>query len=511
MLFRGPLERFGRPVLCARGGPAYNHRPMPRREPTRTKIVVTVGPSCRSRAVVERIIEHGVDVVRFNLSHGDHQQHNEALRTVREVAGRRGAFVATMADLCGPKVRTGVVNPNHAALTPGSTCVIVPEPVVGTAERFSTNYPGLVAEVEVGHRVLIDDGQIHLRVLEKRAGELACACEAGGTLGSGKGINVPDSNLSLPALSEKDHDDLGWAIENGLDYVALSFVRKPEDLEQLRSRLREARADIPIIAKMETPQAIGALDAIIASADAVLVARGDLGVEMDVWRIPMLQKRIVHQCRRMGKPAIIATQMLQSMVDHRTPTRAEVTDVANSVLDGADAVMLSAETAVGSYPVEAVRMLGLITGEAEASRVDGADESRPGFLDERMRVGHAVDKTTAAVARSAALVAHDVGARLIAVWCQSGRTARWISKYQLPQILVGLSASDVMCRRLALSYGVEPMAVSPEFAAGTGPVDELQRRLAERHGLEKGDIFIVVGDPTARKRRSTLSIHVVGD
>ena len=476
---------------------------------TKTKTVATIGPASQARQTLERLVEVGMDVVRFNMSHGEREEHQSTLDTLRDIVGFRGTQVATLVDLGGPKVRCGLIDPAQAMLASGAMCAIVRSNGQGTAERFSTNYSALVEDVQTGQRVLIDDGNIRLRVTEKRADALICICETGGPLGSHKGINLPDSHLSLPALTEKDHVDLKWAVANSADYVAQSFVRGPGDVQALRKTLHHLQSDIPIIAKLETPQAIETLDAIIAEADALLVARGDLGVEMDVWRVPMLQKDIVKRCRRVGKPVIIATQMLQSMVHQPTPTRAEVSDVANAVLDGADALMLSAESAVGTYPVEAVAMLNRIVQQVEEDPTESAARWLA-TLDDSRWVGHDVDRTTAAVARSAAIVAHDLGANLIVVWCRTGRTARWISKYQMPQVLVSLSSDEALCRRMALCHGVEPMQVSAEFENGTEPSPVLYDRIVRAHGLEPGAIVVIVGEPTAPHRASTVSIHVVG-
>ncbi len=476
--------------------------------PARTRIVATIGPASQSREVLTRLLDEGVDVFRLNMSHGTHQDRQQALDTLRAILDERGTHVATMADLCGPKVRTGTVDSANATLVVGEECVIARSLENGTSKAFSTNYPGLVDDVRVGHRVLIEDGEIRLRVTGKQRDAVICVCEAGGELGSRKGVNLPDSHLLLPAISEKDEADLRWVVANSVDYVAQSFVRSPEDIVMLRRLLEKADSDIPIVAKIETTRAMASLGGIIDMADAVLVARGDLGVEMDVWQVPMMQKDIVRRCRHTGKPVIVATQMLQSMVDHPSPTRAEVSDAANAVLDGADALMLSAESAIGKYPVEAVSMLNRIAQQVEGDRFD-ADADFSKQLAEGSWVGHQVDRTAAAVARSAVLVAHDLGAKLVAVWCRSGRTIRWISKYQMPKILIGLSSSESLCRRLALCSGVEPRLVPKDVESGAVPSSQVYERLSGLFGLVPGDMLVVVGEPTAPHRASTISIHTV--
>jgi pyruvate kinase len=473
-----------------------------------TKIVVTIGPASNSQEVLGRLFSAGVDVVRFNMSHGSHRDHDSGLAAVEAVTSDRGLHVARMADLCGPKIRTGEMAGGECAIAVGAVCVIARDVDMGTSACFGTNCPSFVDDVEVGHRVLIDDGLIRLRVTEKRADDLVCECESGGSIGSRKGINVPDSNLSVPSLTEKDHSDLRWAVDRGFDFVALSFVRCVGDVEDLRAAICDAGGDVPIVSKIETPQAIDSLDAIIKASDAVLVARGDLGVEMDVSLIPLLQKDIVRRCRSMGKPVIVATQMLHSMVSQSSPTRAEVSDVANAVLDGSDAVMLSAESAVGRYPVQSVAMMNRICAGADAYRPD--DGCRPvDLLDGRLHVGHAADRTRSAVARSAAIVTRDLGAKLVAVWCQSGLTAQWMSKYRMNCPLVGMSHNAAVCRRLAMSGGVEPMLVLEPQTSGAAPWADVEDRLTRAYDLKAGDTMVVVGDPTARDRASTLGIYVV--
>ncbi len=470
------------------------------------KIVATLGPATRSPAMLERLIWAGVDVVRLNMSHGAIDEHAAVLSEFHRLRKSLGVYAAVMADLCGPKVRTGVMVDGQAEIAAGAVCRIQPEPIDGTAARFSTSHPALSQDVSVGDRVLIDDGLIRLRVTARHDSSIECRCENGGVIGTHKGLNLPDSNLSLPALTDKDVRDVRWALQAGVEYVALSFVRGPADIDALHRVMDDAGRHVPVVVKIETPQAIRSLDEIIAKADAVLVARGDLGVEMDVWRLPILQKDMVRRCRRAGKPVIIATQMLHSMVSNATPTRAEVSDVANAVLDGADAVMLSAESAVGRYPVESVEMLNLIAREAMTFRGSTPGEA-DGLLDQRLVVGQEVDATKSAVARSAALIARDLGAKLIVVWCHSGTTARWIAKYQPTQPIVGLSSDETVCHQLALCYGVEPLAVSVGESAGEeASWPAVHNRIAARYGRAASSLMVVVGDPQHPERASNLSI-----
>ncbi|MHC5109233.1 MAG: pyruvate kinase [Planctomycetota bacterium] len=475
----------------------------------KTRIVATIGPASSNREVIEGFVDSGVTIARLNMSHGSHADHQKSLEIVRDVAREKKAHVASLVDLCGPKVRTREMDPENSEIKPGDRLRIVRENELGNAGQLGTNYPGLVDEVQIGHRVLIDDGTIRLMVVEKNDDALVCQCRVGGTIGSRKGINVPDSDLSLPSLSEKDRADLQWAIRNGVDFVALSFVRHPDDVHLLRIAIDKTGSELPIVAKIETPQAISKLDEIISASDVILVARGDLGVEMDVSRIPMLQKDMIVRCRKQGKPVIVATQMLQSMVDLPTPTRAEVSDVANAVLDGTDAVMLSAESAAGKFPLESVQMMAQIIDHAHEYQSE-LPERRAGVLTGRLRVGQEQDRTSSAVARSAVIVAQDLNASLIAMWARSGKTARWVSKYQPARPVVVISQDPAVCRRSMISYGLRAMLVPPEYAELGMSWSELQRRLVERLELNRGDTVVMVGDPAAPARVPTLSIYVIG-
>jgi len=476
----------------------------------KTKIVATVGPASSSKETLDRFIKAGVNVVRLNMSHGTLDDHAKVLENLAAVVPQPNTTVAVMADLCGPKVRTLMMDEQASSIGAGDTCTIARVCDLGSASRFATSYPRLVDEVQVSERILIDDGNVRLRVTEKTTDELICRCEIGGTIGSRKGINVPDSDLSQPSLTEKDRADLQWAIEHNVDFVALSFVRQVDDVTELREAIYALNGRTPIVSKIETPQAVAALDDIIDVSDAILVARGDLGVEMDVSRIPILQKQMVRQCQTAGKPVIVATQMLHSMVTQASPTRAEVSDVANAVLEGADAVMLSAESAAGRYPVESVSMMAQIIGHAHAYQSSLA-ERRTDPAPAHLHIGLQRDRTTSAVARSAVMVAHDLGASLIAVWSNSGRTARWISKYQPEQPVVVISASAAVCRRCAMSYGIRSLLVPEEFTRQGVAFSELQRRLLQSTPANPLDIVVLVGDPSAATRAPTLSIRVVGE
>lgn len=456
--------------------------------------------------MIGRLIDVGLDVARLNFSHGTHAAHQAVLNRVREAAVARGLHLPVLGDLCGPKLRIGPIAPG-STLASGAYCTIRRGPEPGNAEGFGTNCPLVVDEAQVGHRVLIDDGLLQLRVTKKTPDGLSCVCEVGGPISSAKGLILPDTDLSLPALTEKDKTDVAWAIAHRVDYLALSFVRRAEDVTDLRDRLNIAGANIPIVSKIETPQAISALDEIIAVSDALLVARGDLGVTTELTGLPILQKDIIQRCARAGRPVIVATQMLQSMISQPTPTRAEVSDVANAVFDGADAVMLSAETASGAYPVEALTVMNRIT-----ERIADFERQRPPAgslgLARELTVGHATDPTTAAVARSAVNVASDLDSAWIAVWCRTGTTATWISKYRPRQRVVGLSADVEVCRRLGLVYGVTPFLVTEPASEHRAILTAAALRLGLPPAQPQGEaLVLMVGNPQASRREPVLSIH----
>jgi len=449
------------------------------------------------------MIEAGVNVFRLNFSHGTLDGHARSLERIRRAAATRQATVAVMGDLCGPKIRVDPIVGGKIELSTDQPIIFQRAAINGTRERLSSNYPSLVDDVHVGHRLLIDDGNVQLRVIEKHTDELHCRCEVGGEVSTRKGINLPDSNISAPSMTDKDRADLQWAIANDLDFVALSFVRDPADLRQLREIIQRHGSPIRIVSKIERPEAVDQLDAIIDASDVVLVARGDLGVEMDVSRVPMIQKEIALLSRRAGKPVIVATQMLQSMVDAPVPTRAEVSDVANAILDQADAVMLSAETSVGHYALEAVRMIGRVAEQTEAFGTRYRDELQVG-PSEALR-------TVSAVVRGVSLIAEELKTQLVAVWTESGDTARLLSKHRITQPIIGVSADERVCRQMAMSYGVIPIQLKTEPSV-SAMLTELDRVLLERGLAERGDSIIVTADarPDLPGETDMLLVHPVG-
>ena len=468
-----------------------------------TKVVATLGPATDTEELLGELLDAGVDVCRLNFSHGTHEAHARNLERVRRLSAQRNRPVAVLGDLCGPKIRLNQVRDGQFRLERGARISVVRGDDDCDVTRLTITYPQLIDEVEVGQRLLIDDGLIRLLVVEKDADALQCVCTVGGAISSRKGVNLPDTRLSTPALTDKDRRDLDWAIEHQLDYVALSFVRTPDDLRKLRTLIKERGANLHTIVKIEKVEALEFLDEFVGMADGVMVARGDLGVEMDVWRVPLVQKAITARCREAGKPVIIATQMLQSMVSNPTPTRAEVSDVANAILDGADAVMLSGETAAGDFPVESVEMMGQVALTTEAFRHSEHYEAPP-------RVVSIQNPITSAITNGAAEVALTIGAKLVAVWSTTGESVRLIARGRLPMPVIGLTHDERVYFRMNLHYGVTPIRVSP-VSNPAEMAETLDRELIARGMAHSNDLIVVVTSttPTVPGRTDTVLVHRV--
>lgn len=469
-----------------------------------TKVIATLGPASSDPQRLAAMLDAGLDICRLNFSHGELEQHRQVLETVRTLTAQRDEPIAVIGDLCGPRIRLGTVRGVSIELEPGQTVRFVRGTQECTAEQFTTNYPWFVDEVGVGQRVYIDDGLVRLLVTDRRDDELICTCTTGGTVSNRKGINLPDTRLATPGLTEKDRRDLDWTVENELDYVALSFVRRPADLYELRDILKQHGSDLGVVVKIEKAEALEHLDELIANSDAVLVARGDLGVEIDIWRVPLIQKEITARCRAAGVPVIVATQMLQSMVSSPMPTRAEVSDVANAILDAGDAVMLSGETAVGSYPAQAVAMMNMIAEvtETHLRKNPRAESITPA-------TGRAMTRT-AAIAHGAVQAARDLNARLVAVWSATGASVRLVAQHRLPMPVVGLTYDQRVYRRTNLLYGVIPIRVEP-IANPAEMAAVLDARLLERGLASPGDLVVVVTStrPTTPGATDTTLVHRV--
>jgi len=465
----------------------------------RTKIVATIGPASRDTAMLSKLLQAGADVFRVNFSHGTYEEHEISLANIAAASKAVNTPVAVLADLCGPKIRVGKVA-GPVELREGADITIQRETIEGDASRISTTLPEMIDNVHPGESIMLDDGKLRLEVTAVNAPEsFTCRVTRGGMLSSGKGINLPHTKLSLSALTEKDRRDVAWiAARADIDYIALSFVQRPEDIHELRALLKQHGKSLPIVAKIEKPQALARIEEIVQAVDAVMVARGDLGVEMELPSVPLAQKRIVRLCQQAGKPCIVATQMLESMIDSATPTRAEVCDIANAVLDQTDAVMLSGETAVGKFPVEAVTMMNDTIVATEAWHDDHAapvPESEP---------------ATGAVAAAVRAVTRHEKIAAVAVYTATGATARVLSKSRLHVPILAVSPDAAMVRRACLYYGVEPVChAAPEH---TRDVLRIAQRVAIANGLAKpGDKLIVlsgrpIGKPGAT---NTIVIHTV--
>jgi pyruvate kinase len=466
-----------------------------------SKIVCTIGPASRSPRIIERLLQAGMDVARLNFSHGSHANHAENIANLRAAALHIHKPLAILADLQGPKIRTGPLAAGAPVmLRSGQKFVITTARVLGDSTRVSTVFKPLPKEVHRGDRILLSDGLIELRVLQVRDREVTCEVVNGGALGEHKGINLPGIKLRVPALTPKDREDLLFALKHGANYIAVSFVRRPEDVLLAKTLVRRAGKDTPVIAKLEKPEAIENLDAILRVADGVMVARGDLGVEMNPERVPVVQKTIIKKAREFRRPVITATQMLESMTENPRPTRAEASDVANAIFDGSDAVMLSAETASGKYPVEAVSMMARIIEEAEGS-IEEFPRPAP---QERLKVAETV----------AELVCHgsrELHMKLIAVFTHSGFTARLISRYRPLVPIIAFSPEEETRRRMALIWGV-----SPQRIADVRKIDGLavvaEKRLLQERLVRKGDVIgIVAGTPMGiRGTTNFMKFHVIG-
>ncbi|HDR15051.1 MAG TPA: pyruvate kinase [Desulfobacteraceae bacterium] len=415
---------------------------------TRTKIVCTIGPASESEHVIESMILGGMNVARLNFSHGTREDHRTKIRTIRRISDGLGVPVAILQDLGGPKIRIGTVAEPGVRLEVGDEFILTSEPVESGTFRVSVSYHPLPGEVREGDTILLADGMLELKVVLVREPDIHCEVVQGGVLTSHKGINLPTRTVGLPALTEKDRLDLSLGISEGVDYVAVSFVRDPEDVSRVKRLINENGSDIPLVAKIEKHEAVKNLDDIMAAADGVMVARGDLGVEIPLAEVPMIQKRIIKEANLRGKPVITATQMLRSMVESPRPTRAEATDVVNAVLDGTDAVMLSEETAMGSYPVEAVRFMADLLRSAEQ-----------GFPHEHYLAMRPETIVSPSVAHASCVLAAHLNAAAIVPNTQSGLTAIHISRFRPACPILALSPHASTARRLCLYWGVQPRVI----------------------------------------------------
>jgi pyruvate kinase len=472
--------------------------------PRRAKIVATLGPASSSETVFRELLRAGLDVARLNFSHGTHPEKLKLIEMVRKVSREERKPICILGDLQGPKIRTGrLKNRIPVQLKAGQRLTITPRDILGTSALIATTFPTLAENLEPGARILLSDGLIELRVLEIPGDDVECEVINGGMLGEHKGINLPGIPVRVPSLTEKDEEDLEFGLRQGIDSVAVSFVRTAEDVRHVKYRIAALGMETWIIAKLEKPQAIENLEAILENADGVMVARGDLGVEMPPEKVPAIQKHVIRRAAEHRKPVITATQMLESMIENPRPTRAEASDVANAIYDGTDAVMLSAETAAGKYPVEAVKMMARIVSETETNL---RDTSVLGIRHTRSQLSIAET-----ICESAAHAAEDLDVSAIAVFTETGATARQLSKYRPKPQIFALSSVDASIHRMALLWGVHPIKC-PKLHTSEQMVDYAEETLEQGGFVKPKEVLgIVAGTRTRSGSTNFLRLHMLGD
>ncbi|WP_418792532.1 pyruvate kinase [Phosphitispora sp. TUW77] len=470
----------------------------------RTKIVCTIGPASDSLQIIKKMICNGMNVARLNFSHGTHEEHTVRIALIRQAAGELNAVVGIMLDTKGPEVRTGLLEADKVSLEVGKHIILTTEDVKGTAERLSVSYKGLPGDVRQGSKILIADGLVELEVEFVEGTEIHCHIVNGGLIGSRKNINLPGQTVNLPIITERDIADIRFAVANDFDFIAASFVRTASDVLEIRKVLEENESGIEIIAKIENHQGVENIDEILKVADGIMVARGDLGVETLTEEVPLIQKMIIEKCNRLGKPVITATQMLDSMISNPRPTRAEATDVANAIFDGTDALMLSGETAAGSYPVEAVAMM---------ERIATRTERALGFKEILGRKEIAPGKTvTDAISYATCATAFDLGAAAIITSTKSGYTARMVSKYRPQARVIAVTPNMDVVRQLTIVWGVSPLMV-PETECTDEMIDAAISGALHADLIQSGDLVVItagipVGVPGTT---NMIKVHIVGD
>ncbi|MGW2367829.1 pyruvate kinase [Streptomyces sp. NPDC001667] len=470
----------------------------------RAKIVCTLGPATDSYEQIKSLVEAGMDVARFNLSHGTYVDHEARYHRVRKAAEETGRSIGILADLQGPKIRLGRFREGPVLLERGDEFTITVEDIQGDRHHCGTTYDGLAADVTKGERILVDDGRVTLEVTSVDGPRVRTIVIEGGMVSDHKGLNLPGVAVSVPALSEKDVDDLRWAIRTGADVIALSFVRSADDIVNVHRVMDDEGRRLPVIAKIEKPQAVENLPGIVDAFDGIMVARGDLGVEMPLETVPIVQKRAIKLARRNAKPVIVATQMLDSMIDASRPTRAEASDVANAVIDGTDAVMLSGETSVGKYPVETVKTMGRIVAAAEE---DVLAKGLPP-LSERGK-----PRTQGgSVARAAAEMGDFLGAKYLVAFTQSGDTARRLSRYRSPIPLLAFTPEPATRSQLNLTWGVETF-LGPMVQTTDEMVDQVDEHLLKIGRCQKGDMVIITAGspPGVAGTTNLVRVHHIGE
>lgn len=466
----------------------------------KTKIVCTIGPATSSEVMLTDLVNAGMNMMRLNFSHGDFAEHQERVNNMRKVMKKTGKSVAILQDLAGPKIRIGEFEKGLTVLKEGAKFTLTTDKVMGNDEKVSINYPMLPKEVKVGDHILLHDGKKALSVTEIKGNDVICKVTVGGEIKNKRGVNLPDSDLSISSITDKDREDLKFGLKNKVDYFALSFVRRPEDITELRDILDKAKSDARIIAKIETPQAMRCIDEIIKVTDGIMVARGDLAVEIPAEDVPLAQKLLIQKCNQAGKPVITATQMLESMINSPVPTRAEVSDVANAILDGTDAIMLSEETTLGQFPVKAVQMMTKIAERMER------DSHYRNVVGSR-KYSDPIKRTSDAVGNGVIEVAKEADAKVIVALTDKGFAARMISRYKPCQTILALTPSERTRNQLNLSYGCSAM-VCKKFTDLSLAIKEAKGIVLKNKLAVKGDKIVVVFGLPLGKSGGTNSLVV---
>jgi pyruvate kinase len=469
----------------------------------RAKIIATIGPASNTEAILCDLLRLGMDVARLNFSHGTHEEHARNIERIRHAARKEGRTVCILQDLQGPKIRTGRLQGHEPVLLKtGAQVTITPRDVLGMPALVATTFAGLAREVRSGSRILLSDGLIELRVRVVRGEEVECDVVNGGLLSEHQGINLPGVALTIPALTDKDRKDLEFGLKHDVDMIAISFVRSAADVREVKQLIQDRGSVVPVIAKLEKPQALEQLEEIFEATDGVMVARGDLGVEMLPEQVPVIQKHVIRRAAEWRKPVIIATQMLESMVENPRPTRAEASDVANAIFDGTDAVMLSAETASGQYPRETVAMMSRIVIEAE--------QNMASFSEPRRRRNRHQISVAEAICESIAHAAEDLPMGAIAVFTETGNTARMISKYRPRVNIYAFSHTGPVCNRMNLLWGVHPVQRREQARSAEDMVNTAERELLHHGKLKAGDVLgVVAGTQMASGSTNFMRLHTV--
>lgn len=463
----------------------------------KTKIVATIGPATESAQMLASLLDAGMNVMRLNFSHGDFKEHQGRVNNLKAAMKKTGKRAAILQDLGGPKIRIGNFSTESVDLVPGKLFTLTTDDIVGDVNRVSINYKKLPQEVAKGHIIFLHDGKKKLEVVDIKGNEIITKILVGGAIKGRRGVNLPDSDLTISCLTEKDKEDVKFGIKNKVDFVALSFVRKPADIDELRAILKAGKCDAKIIAKIETPQAIRAIDEIIEKTDGIMIARGDLAIEVPAQKVPVYQKEIIRKCNNAGKPVITATQMLESMIHSPVPTRAEVSDVANAIFDGTDAIMLSEETTLGEYPVEAVNMMSKIAEEVESQSPE------IGIVHMTGPEADIEDSLTTSLVRTA----HDVGAKAIVALTETGLTARIVSRHKPDPVIIAFSPSERTCNQLCLSYGCIPVQVE-RYKTLQEVFAIIRKYCVSEKIAKKGDRVVVAAGAPFNKKVPTNMILV---